>query len=373
MSFSYWHQHYQKQTDILIVGGGIAGLSIAYWLGKLMPKKKVLLIEALHVGAGATGRNAGFLLQGTAANFAMEIEQFGYEKAKRLWEISRENIRLLKQEAPKLVQQTGSYQLAGSLAEFYALQRSAELLNWDGFKAKCLSEKQIQRKLGTAHFFGGLFLPENAQTHSIALVEYLRQKAKAEVREGRSVAQIDGNTAILEDGTTIVAETLICTLNAYLPILLPEWKDRVFPVRAQMLAATLANELALNTPVYSHEGYFYIREVAPKQIILGGARHLHSKKEVGYEDKVTDVLQADLAAYLKQYFPKAVVENINNRWSGTMGFTPSGLPIFCETAPQQFALGGFNGHGMGYAFYLGKQVALKLLGEQTPDLNLFGT
>lgn len=373
MSFSFWHQNHVHKTDFVIVGGGIAGLSVAYWLGKLYPKKQVTLIEGLYLGAGATGRNAGFLLQGTASNYAMEIEKYGYEKAKRLWSFSRENIRLLKQEAKSLIHKTGSYQLAGSAAEAFALERSAQLLTWDGFKAKVLSEKLIQKKIAAKGFFGGLFLPDNGQTHSIALVQFLAEKSKAYIREGRAVASIENNMVVLEDGSRIVGEQLICTLNAYLPILLPEWKEKIHPVRAQMLSATLNEDFPLDAPLYSHEGYFYLRKTGTKRIILGGARHLHRETEVGYEDTVTEALQTDLQRYFRSHFPTVRLQDVDNRWSGTMGFTASGLPILENPHPQQLILGGFNGHGMGYGFHLGKQIAATLNGADAPDLDLFKT
>ena len=39
----------------------------------------------------ATGRNAGFLLAGTSQSYAMAVRSHGRERARRLWEVSRDN------------------------------------------------------------------------------------------------------------------------------------------------------------------------------------------------------------------------------------------------------------------------------------------
>jgi sarcosine oxidase subunit beta len=50
-----------EKADVLIIGGGIMGCSLAYHLAKV--KKRVILLEKSHVGAEASGRNAGGVRQ----------------------------------------------------------------------------------------------------------------------------------------------------------------------------------------------------------------------------------------------------------------------------------------------------------------------
>ena len=54
-------------VDFAIVGGGFTGLSAAAWLGKLAPRKSVLVLEASELGEGASGRTGGLALGETAA------------------------------------------------------------------------------------------------------------------------------------------------------------------------------------------------------------------------------------------------------------------------------------------------------------------
>ena len=49
-------------ADIAIVGGGYTGLWTAYFLKKIQPDLDVMLVEAKHIGHGASGRNGGWLM-----------------------------------------------------------------------------------------------------------------------------------------------------------------------------------------------------------------------------------------------------------------------------------------------------------------------
>ena len=49
-------------ADIAIVGGGYTGLWTAYFLKQIQPDLDVVLVEAKHIGHGASGRNGGWLM-----------------------------------------------------------------------------------------------------------------------------------------------------------------------------------------------------------------------------------------------------------------------------------------------------------------------
>jgi glycine/D-amino acid oxidase-like deaminating enzyme len=54
-------------ADFAIIGGGFTGLAAAAWLRELAPDKSVAVLEAAHIGAGASGRTGGMVLAETAA------------------------------------------------------------------------------------------------------------------------------------------------------------------------------------------------------------------------------------------------------------------------------------------------------------------
>ena len=52
-------QGLSSDGDIVIIGGGFSGLWTAYYLAKAAPSRSITIIEAEHIGFGASGRNGG--------------------------------------------------------------------------------------------------------------------------------------------------------------------------------------------------------------------------------------------------------------------------------------------------------------------------
>ena len=167
---------------------------------------------------------------------------------------------------------------------------------------------------------------------------------------------------------------LLVATNAFAPRLVPSLAPYVRPVRAQMLATAPMRPRWLSTPVYSHDGHYYLRQLPEGNLLLGGARHLHAEAEVGYGDAATEAVQRDLHAYLATHFPQAEGLAVQRRWSGTMGFSPDGLPSVgpVPDLPGAFFAAGFTGHGLAYAFRVGRMLAEFAHGLADPgDADLF--
>src|SRR6202521_5675364 len=77
------------RTDILVVGGGIAGTSLMHHLARR--RFSAVLVESQHLAFGASGRNAGFLLAGVADCYAEAVRIYGRSKAREGWQIADEN------------------------------------------------------------------------------------------------------------------------------------------------------------------------------------------------------------------------------------------------------------------------------------------
>lgn len=364
--------------DVAVVGGGIAGVSTAFWLRKLDSSLNVVVIERDRLASGASGRNAGFLLQGTDADFARTVAERGADPARRLWRFTQENrdgiIEALDGEDVWL-DARGSLIVAADPEEDERVRTAAELLQRDGIAATYRPPDATSEHLGSRGFLGSLEVGSGASLHPVRVVRALASQSGTQVIEGTAVRGLEASgerVRVETERGAVEAERVVLALNAYLPQLVPALGGIVRPVRAQMLA-TSPRPRKIFQPVYSHEGYFYLRQLPSGEVLLGGARHLHLEDEVGYDDAPTEVLQADLEAYLETHFPDFAGAEVVRRWSGTMGFSADGLPAFGPVPGVGGAwwVGGFTGHGMGYGFRMGRTVAASVLGEHDDYADLF--
>src|SRR5829696_873331 len=78
-------------ADIAIVGGGFTGMSSALQLAKRFPDKRIVVLEATHLGSGASGRNGGLML-----NWVNGAHTEDPEVAKRIYDATRSGIDLIE-------------------------------------------------------------------------------------------------------------------------------------------------------------------------------------------------------------------------------------------------------------------------------------
>ncbi|MEL7168208.1 MAG: FAD-binding oxidoreductase [Bacteroidota bacterium] len=386
-TISLWQAHASSESpsdslpevvDVAVVGGGVAGCAVAYWLRQHAPGLRVALVERGALASGASGRNAGFLLQGTAADVVQAVEAYGEDMARRVWAFTQENQQLVEALPASAIRReaVGSAIAAASPDDASRLERGADLLADLGTNARYLDADEANRTLGTAGFPGALLVDDDGALDPVRLVRFLANESGATLVTHTPVEALEAD----RDGTlvhtargTMRAERVVLALNAYAPLLVPGLAPYVRPVRAQMLA-TAPVAPTLTRPVYSHEGYYYARQHTDGRLLVGGARHLHRDAEVGYEDATTPALQANLKAYLDAHVPGASPVQVERRWSGTMGFSPDGLP-FVGAVPRHLEvrwLGGFTGHGMGFAVRLARLVVREMVGQEDEYADLFG-
>lgn len=382
MTRSFW-QHTgrepEKSCDVAVVGAGIIGCSTAYWLSRMDREKMIVLIDAGAVAGGASGRNAGFILQGALSDYLKACAAYGDDAARRVWRFTRENRDLLFGELDGSafdLESSGSLVVAGSDEEDRRLRECVGIMRADGAPATYFSAEKTNKRLASVGFGGSLYVPSGGMLNPVALVRHLAEKSGAETIEHapvRSVEMQSNGVAVETDRRTIRADRVLLAVNAWLPQLFPSLGRYVQPVRAQMLSTRTSGRRWLDVPIYSHDGFFYARQSKDGAFLAGGARHRHLDDEIGYHDEVTDAVQRDVEAYINAHFPKAAAQPVDRRWSGVMGFSPDHLPVVgaVPDVPGSIWAGGFSGHGMGYGFRFGGLLAEVLLGRRPSGLDLF--
>ena len=350
-STPFWHRppdryagDLPERADVLVIGGGITGVSLLHHLRAR--GMQGVLVERAHIAAGASGRNAGFLLAGVADNYADAVRTYGRSRARDIWHMTLENHDTMTEAvAGQAVghRRLGSATLASGEEEAARLAESAQLLAEDGFEATWDGRRLVNLRDGEAD--------------PAAMVGALARLAPpGAIREGVNVTAVQAGSPeaiVFADGSECRAGCVILATNAYTPQLLPQ--VAIQPRRAQMLASAPDAARLSDMPTYSHFGYRYWRQLPSGEVLVGGWRDTAYDVEVGYDDTPTAAIQEHLDAHLKRLGAETPV---THRWAGTMGFTDSGLPLVGPMAgmPNVYLCAGFNGHGMGFAFVSAKRL-----------------
>ena len=351
-------------VDAVVIGAGICGVSAAYTLEQ--EGLSVALIDSRTIASGATGRNAGFILQGTAERYNRAIEVMGHDRARSIhqWSlVNHERIAavIAKHDIDCSYAQSGSLQLAGSKQEEAELLESAQLLCADGFEAQIKTAADMPKEYRNAGFEMGVYLPKDGELHPARFVRGMAKTlTNTQIFEHTRALSIDddnnGVRVHTEQGTIQAEVAIVCT-NAYTKRLFPQLGDWIDPVRGQMLTTAPLPRL-FPYPIYADHGYDYWRQDREGRIILGGWRNLDSETEVGFDEFLNPDIQENMTRFLK-IFPSLKSLEVTHRWSGIMGFSKDGLPILSTVPSYQATLlaAGFTGHGFGFGWLAGEAIA----------------
>jgi gamma-glutamylputrescine oxidase len=390
MTVPYWldqsKQNPEVEVDIAIIGGGIMGVSLFYWLSK-HKDIRVILLEKNRLASAASGRNAGFLIAGLAEHYNRAREHLGKDKAKKIWQLSLDNHELLREEIIEKnkveceYQKCGSYVLACSEVESKEIEKTVELLNQDGFEVELINEKRINQLLKSRRFHNGCFNPKDGALNPVKLIRGIADITKLNdcILEEHEVMDLEmeqsSKVKIRTNHRTFLAQMVVLATNAYSKTLFSMFKDLVVPTRGQMLATEPVKEKMFDQKiVYADYGYEYFRQLWDGTILLGGFRQPYSDIEIGFSDETTSEIQEGLYKFLVDYFPQLDKIKITHRWAGVMGFSKDGLPLVgaLPYAPFVICAVGFTGHGMGFAFGLAKGLAEHLVeGKTSYPLDIF--
>ncbi len=388
MSVSFWQDlsKYKNQKiiskDVIIVGGGIAGLSTAFWLKHEDPSLSIAVLEKGAVGSGATGRNAGFITCGSVEHYNRMVEKHGESQAKEIWKFSEENLKLLNEyllkghEGEVSFQTQGSFSLASTNEEFKELKRAKALMSSHGVSVETLEVVDIKKRLHVEGFVGGIKYCDDASIDPIALLSLMRKKLEAgpspvEFYEHNEVFELSSKSdtqVVVTQAHTFEGQAVVLATNAYSSLIDSYFENKIYPTRGQILI-TEKVPLFMEGPCYANFVLDYFRQLPTGEVIIGGFRQLQKDAEVGFSDQTTFVIQKALEDFLHLHIPHLRGKKVTHRWSGVMGFSADGQPLVgsLPTNPQVYFLGGFTAHGLGLAFHCAKTLSQLIFGQSPPQ------
>lgn len=190
------------ETDVVVVGSGIAGISAAYHLEKAGHDVKV--IEEYEVASGATQYSSGILYFGSGTDFQTAIKLWGVDKARELWQGSKnaidQGISLIRKNNWKVgLRSPGTIILSRDADETAYLQREAKAMEQLGFPGKLLTGEEVFGHYSGCKFTAGLYQPMCHQVKPSLFVPLLAESLKTQVYQNTAMLEIKEN----ESGVTV--------------------------------------------------------------------------------------------------------------------------------------------------------------------------
>ncbi|KQU92818.1 FAD-dependent oxidoreductase [Mesorhizobium sp. Root102] len=371
-----------KHAQVVIVGGGIIGVSIAYHLTKL-GWRDVVLLERGQLTCGTTWHAAGLVMQLRTTHTMTELCRYGT----RLFDE-------LKKETGQDTgfRRTGSLPIARTPDRLIEIARLVSLGKSFDVEAHMLSPREIKDLyplLDESHIVGGAFIPGDGQTNPVDSTQALAKGARAggaRIFENVSVTgfeiERDQVKGVVTDQGVIKCDVAVLCAGAWSRDL-----GRLAGVNVPLYAAehmyiTTEADAAIpkNLPVLRDtDGYIYIKEDAGK--LLVGAfeplakslpmEQLPHRFEFG--ELPEDWAQFELPmSKAMEVVPLLQSLGIRHFMNGPESFTPDNKFIIGETPEVKgfYVAAGFNSQGILSAAGVGKALSEWIVaGEPTIDLS----
>jgi gamma-glutamylputrescine oxidase len=363
------------EVDVAVVGGGLTGLSAAYFIRRVSPRKRVAVLEARGCGNGASGRNGAMLLTMTADRYM----NFSTAPAvdKQIYDLTVDNIRSLSTLSAASgidceLQTGGALQAFSNAGDTAAGREYVQQARSLGMPVEYWDARQLSGALGTDVYQGGYFDPNGGQVHPMKLVHVFKSLAEgvgAAVYENTPVEGIEeGRQPVLHvrGGYSVRAQSLVLASNAYTPNL-GMLRNSVMPLReyVAMTRPFSGQELAdigwrLRVPFNdTRTEVFYLGLTRDGRIHIGGGtpgyRFNNGAGNAG--DSRTHVAQ--LQQELARIFPRLVGTGFEVDWSGVIDRSMDASPSVGTTGKHGniFYGLGYSGHGVNLTSIFGRIIA----------------
>ena len=363
-----------RRADVAIVGGGYTGLAAARQLAR--SGATVVVLEREHVGWGASSRNGGQVLTGLKLDPATLVSRFGERRARELFDLSVASMSalesLIHDEGIECeYERTGHIQAACKPAHFDAFRQEQELLaRVFDHPVTLVSRAEQATELGTL-FYHGLLV--DGRSGGLNPAKYARGLARAAVRAGAFVVERAGVVGLTRatGGWTVdttrgqmQATDVFVATNGYTGAVTPALRRRLIPIGSYIVAtqplpkATAARLLPKRRMAFDSKHFlYYFRLTADDRLLFGGRAEFRQPTPAS-----TGRAAAILRRGLTMVFPELAATPIEYAWGGNVAFTRDQMPHAGRLEGAYFA-GGYAGHGIALATYLGSLMARRIAGE----------
>lgn len=362
------------RADVAIIGAGYTGLAAARQLARL--GASVVVLERERVGWGASSRNGGQVLTGLKLDPATLVARVGETRARALFDTSLESIAaleaLITREAIACEWEcTGHIQAASKRAHFEAFREQQKLLARVFDHRVDLVPRAEQREEIASDAYCGLLVDERSRALNPA--QYVCGLGAAAVRAGAVVVEGAGVERLSRQSMRWTVETscgrvdagdVLVATNGYTDGAVPALQRRLVPIGSYIIAteplpaSVAAALLPKRRMAFDSKHFLHFFRLTHDSRLLFGGRAEFTRPTPDTTRRAAAILRRELA----RVFPQLGTTRIEYGWGGNVAFTRDEMPHAGRLDGMYYA-GGYCGHGIAMATYLGALIARRMAGE----------
>jgi gamma-glutamylputrescine oxidase len=333
--------------DYLIVGGGITGVSLAYFLSRL-GAKNIVLIDKKTVASGATGKAAGTLVIRGERDLSDLVKRHGFSKAVKHWAQMVEGLEIIKsmiksESIPCEAEAQDTLYCGFSHKNFNDVRLEYSVEKKFDKNARLLEGSEFLKELNTKIYSHGLLshnhgLSVNPLMLTQNLSKVLIKKYGLRVYENTSFIGLIGNNIARTHKGNISFKKIIMAVDSEHP------SKKVMNLKSTIIITRSLNKKELKSiglekkkiVFDSRENYRYLKITKDNRLLAGfGGLIVHkSHKKI---DPHFPHLE-NLKLYTKKLFPSLNL-GIDYAWSGSFGFTNFDMPLI-ESEGNKLSISG---------------------------------
>ena len=372
-----------KQTKVVVIGGGIAGCSVAYHLAKFGWKDTILL-ERDQLTSGTTWHAAGLVGQLGATSTITKLRKYSLNLYKELEK---------KTGLSTGLKQNGAITIATSKERLQELLRQATAAQLFNVNVETVSKERIKELypvINDVDILGGVYMPEDGQADPVGITNVLAKAAKmegAQIFEKTPVEKI-----LIKDKKIIGVQTKFGKIDCeYVVIATGMWSRQIgedigvsiplYPNEHFYIITEPLDKLPKNLPVLrDYNSCLYLKEDAGKMLVgifEPNAKPAFKEKGIVPQDFSFGEFPDDFdhfEPYLEKSFqrlPLLETAGIRKFFSGPESFTPDTQYLLGETSEVNnlFTCCGFNSIGIASSGGAGRVTAEWIInGHMNEDL-----
>lgn len=359
------------ECDTVIIGGGLAGLTVALQLARA--GLSVVVLEAESVGFGASGRNGGFVSPGFATASDAIARMAGPEAARKLHLLSIEGAEFVRDTIRDLniveaAPQPGLMSLLRYDDGDSLKTHAAKMADTYGYELEYLDRDRIRSVLKSERYFHGL---RDGRAFHMHPLNYLRAVAAEIERLGgrifensRAVQSALGGPekVIRTDGGQVKARRVVFTTGGYTGPLVSRLKRAFLSIATYVMVSEEAPDL-IREAIMTTDAIGDSRRAGDYYRVVDGGKRLLWGGRITTRAAPPAALVRALRREMIGTYPQLAPLKTELAWSGLMSYARHLMPQIGEMQPGVWHCTAFGGHGLNTTAIGGKLVAEAILGQ----------